>query len=63
MKPISKLCLARRAAGLKQKELGELVGVTVETISCYERGKHFPNFKTLKKLAQVLNCSYNDLFD
>lgn len=61
MKPISKLCLARRAAGLTQKELATRIGVSNETISAYERGARSLSLKTLYKIAKELNCDWRDL--
>lgn len=42
---------------LKQDELGDLVGVTKQTISGWERARRTPSADDLIKLCQVLNCS------
>jgi ribosome-binding protein aMBF1 (putative translation factor) len=44
----------RVAAGLSQKDLAEQAGVSVETLSRIERGRHRPQPATLEKLEQVL---------
>ena len=44
----------RIAAGLSQKDLAERAGVSVETLSRIERGRHRPQPATLEKLEQVL---------
>lgn len=53
-----RLALARERAGLSQKQLGILAGmdpaVASPRINQYERGKHEPQLKTAKQLAEVL---------
>ena len=52
----------RKQAGFhNQKELAEACGVTEATISHYINSRRLPDAKTLVKLAQVLNCSIDDL--
>jgi len=45
---------ARRAAGLSQRALAEMVGVSVMAISKYERGLNTPSSPVLIRLAQAL---------
>lgn len=47
--------------GFSQNELARLVGLTGSAISQYESGKRKPNIDTLKKIAQALNCTVDDL--
>ena len=56
-----KLRAAREAAGLTQVELAEKVGVTQRDISNWERCKREPGVLTVKKMAQALGCSMDDL--
>ena len=53
-----RLAEARKRAGLSQRQLGVLadLGPTVASprINQYERGKHEPQLKTAKRLAEVL---------
>ena len=53
-----RLAFARERAGLSQKQLGILAGmdpaVASPRINQYERGKHEPQLKTAKQLAEVL---------
>jgi len=53
-----RLAQARERAGLSQKQLGILAGldpaVASPRINQYERGKHEPQIKTAKQLAEVL---------
>ena len=56
-----KLKAARLAAGMTQVQLAEAVGCKQKDISRYESGLHEPGALTLKKMAQVLGCSMDDL--
>ena len=56
-----KLKAAREAAGLTQVELAEKVGCKQKDISRWENGNREPVASTLKKLAQALGCSMDDL--
>lgn len=53
-----RLAQARKRAGLSQRELGVLSDldptVASPRINQYERGKHEPQLKTAKRLAEVL---------
>jgi len=40
-------------AGLTQQELARRMGTTQSTIARLERGGRLPNFRTLKRLAEV----------
>lgn len=44
----------RKDAGLTQKQLGEMVGVTKVSICCYENGTRTPTLDTLIDLANSL---------
>ncbi len=52
----------RRQKGLNQQALGELVGVSRQTISLIERGDYNPSITVCLKLAQVLDVSVETLF-
>lgn len=56
-----KLKRARNAAGMSQADLAEKVGCRQKDISRWESGLHEPGALTLKKMAQVLGCSMDDL--
>ena len=51
----------RKFKGLTQAELAKKIGVCPRTIHHYENGDRQPNVDDLKKLAEVLNCSINDI--
>lgn len=45
------------AIGISAKQLSELVGVDVSTITRYETGEREPNILTLSKLAKVFKVT------
>ena len=47
----------RKDKGLLQKELAQLLGVSIGTVSNYETGVHNPEIETLTKLADYFNVS------
>lgn len=51
----------RKARGLTQQQLADMVGVLNVSISNYERGTQMPDILTLKKIANVLGVSTDTL--
>ncbi len=51
----------RKAQGLTQEALGNLMGTTKQSISAWEDGKFVPNYDNIKKLAKALNVQVTDL--
>ena len=49
--------VARKAAGLTQKQLGALIGVAESTISQYESGKRQPDNTALLMMAEELHTT------
>jgi transcriptional regulator with XRE-family HTH domain len=52
----------RRAAGMTQERLAELVEVSIETIGKIERGVAAPSFDTVEKIASALDLPAVALF-
>ncbi len=52
---------ARERRGMSQKDVAEEIGVAKSTYSLYESGNREPNVQTIKKIADVLNVSADDL--
>jgi transcriptional regulator with XRE-family HTH domain len=52
----------RRAAGMTQERLAELVEVLIETIGKIERGAAAPSFDTVEKIAAALGLPSLALF-
>lgn len=57
-----KFALARKARGVKQKDLSGITGSTQGTISALEAGPSYPNLKTLIDAAEVLKIDLAWLF-
>ncbi|MFD4662444.1 helix-turn-helix transcriptional regulator [Streptomyces halstedii] len=52
---------ARRAAGMSQEHLGDLIGVERRTIQRYESGTRDPRYTDLLLLADALGVDLADL--
>lgn len=50
---------ARELKGLKQIEAAELIGVSVDTLGNYERGKSYPDIPILRKIEEVYQVPYH----
>jgi transcriptional regulator with XRE-family HTH domain len=62
--PIPKLAVLREQAGLTQRELAHLVGVTETTIANWERGRSGLEWiERFIKLCNALNCDLQDLIE
>ena len=51
----------RVIANMTQSELAILLGVTVATISNYERGEREPSIDNLKKMAEIFGVTVDEL--
>jgi putative transcriptional regulator len=63
MKLVTHLTEHRKAVGLTQSQLAEIVGVTRKTINTVENNVFVPSTVLALKLAQALDCSVHDLFE
>lgn len=52
----------RQKAGLKQEELGEMVGVRRETIFRLEKGLYNPSLMLAMDIAKVFGVTVEELF-
>lgn len=52
---------ARERRNMTQKEVADSIGVAKSTYSLYESGQREPNVQTIKKIADTLNVSADDL--
>lgn len=53
----------RKRLGITQRELGEKIGVNANTINQYESGARKPDIIKLKKIANVLECTTDQLLE
>lgn len=52
---------AREAAGYTQKEAADKIGVSVDTLGNYERGKSYPDVPIIRRIESVYNIPYDRL--
>jgi len=52
---------ARELKGYTQAEAAALIGVSVDTLGNYERGKSYPDIPVLRKIEDVYGFPYNRL--
>ncbi len=51
----------RRAAGMTQEELAKKMGIARSALAMWETGKASPRTETLRRLADTLGCTVDDL--
>ncbi|WP_080873467.1 helix-turn-helix domain-containing protein [Oceanobacillus timonensis] len=54
--------IIRKLKGFTQQELGDKVGITLQSLSKIERGINYPTFQNLEKIIQILDVTPNELF-
>ena len=63
MKFNEKLKVLREQKEFTQEEIANKIGIARQSVSKWENGINEPDFDTLKKLCQILDCSIADLID
>lgn len=53
----------RKQAGISQKELAQRLGVNQASVCLWESGKNSPRVGRLQKIAEILGCTVEDLFE
>ena len=56
-----KLKILREKAGLSQSELAEKAGVPLDSLQNWEQARNEPLPSSLRKIANALGCSLDDL--
>ena len=51
----------REMRGLSQVEAAKAIGISVDTLSNYERGRSYPDIPVLRKIEKTYNIKYNQL--
>lgn len=46
-----------------QKDISKLLNINRSTVTKWELGKSFPRADLLPKIAEILNCSIDDLYN
>lgn len=54
---------ARKAAGITQKELAEMIGVQQKDISRWENGERTPGIETFSNICKALKASADTLLE
>lgn len=49
---------ARELRGLKQYQAAKILGISVDTLSNYERGKSYPDIPVLRKIEKLYGIKY-----
>ena len=57
-----KMMETRKAKGLSQQQLADLLGVSRQTINAIEKGDYNPTIKLCIGICRVLGLTLNDLF-
>ena len=57
------LKLARKGAGLTQKQVAEKLGVVESCYANWEQGRTEPNVENLRKLSEIFDISLDDLIN
>ena len=52
---------ARELKGLRQAEAAKALGISVDTLSNYERGKSYPDIPVLRKIEELYGFPYSQL--
>ena len=63
MKFSEKLKTLREARGYTQDEIASKLNIARQSVSKWEQGINEPDFETVKKLCQILDCSISELID
>ena len=56
----SQLLRARKAKGMTQEQLAELLQTSRSNISHWENGRTLPDIETVKRLSRILGCNFLD---
>lgn len=59
---MNKIKERRELTGITQNGLAEALGVDRSAIAKWETGKALPRADKIPKIAEILNCSTDDLF-
>lgn len=60
---MTKLRELRKSKGMTMKELGAAIGKTESCISLYETGVSVPPVRVARKIANVLGCVWEELYE
>ena len=53
----------RKSKGLTQQQLADMLGVTFQAVSKWERGKNAPDIAVLKDISTIFNVDIDDILN
>ena len=56
------LTVFRKQCGYTQAQLANKLGISRSTYANYESGNRSPDFETLERISDILNCTLDELF-
>ena len=56
------LTVFRKQRGYTQAQLADKLGISRSTYANYESGSRSPDFETLERISDILNCTLDELF-
>lgn len=59
---VNKVSEIRHNKGISQKELAQVLNISVNYLNKIERGKRDPSLKLAVRIAKLLDCTLNDIF-
>jgi DNA-binding XRE family transcriptional regulator len=59
----SKIKIRLAVLEIKQQEISQTLGVTRQTMSLWANGKSMPTLETAFKIANLLDCKVDDLYE
>jgi transcriptional regulator with XRE-family HTH domain len=51
----------RKLNGINQDRMGKMLAVRNNTVSSYEKGANFPSIEVLVKMAEIFDCSTDEI--
>lgn len=63
MKNVMKIRSLRTKAGLSEGQLAASMGVATQIVKAWECETYLPHARELPRLAQVLGCNIDDLYE
>ena len=56
------ISLLRKEKGINRKEFADALGISVQAVWKWEKGKTYPDIQLLPEIAKVLGVTISDLF-
>lgn len=53
----------RKNCGLTQETIAQQLGINQSTVSMWEKNRSMPRANTIYRLAEILKCSIDDIFN